>query len=437
MISFPYRKSGLLRPLMLSGFLAVGLGSMPWPVHADVMAFWRAVDTAQARNPQIHRSEALLRAAREENPKAFAKLLPQVNLRAQKVIDSGTHYKTLGTQEHGKPETVTLSFDQVLFNAPAWLNHDEKSDVHVEAAFADALAMRQDITLRVATVASNWLQAKEVLDLAVQYQKVTKHHLEENRLRLEAGESTQTDLEQAASRAHQADASYHDALLTLEKEAAFFREVVGEFPDANLTLPDYAWQAPSDLDAHIWQWIEDRPEIWAARARLKETTVSESMERSGHLPAVNLNYTLSRTWDAELGSTSGRSIKEDEFAHSLSVIMTLPVFNGLETVSKTREAKAMKEASNAELDRLRSLGRREVEEALFDLKDNKRAIASLEKALGFSERASAGLEESFLAGTRTLMDLLDSQFEVFTLRTNLVRHRYQAQLALLRVWKGL
>ncbi|MBF0628540.1 MAG: TolC family outer membrane protein [Magnetococcales bacterium] len=426
------------RTLLSGSILALAIGLLPAQGRTDVMAFWQAVDTAQARNPQIHRAEAVLRAAREDSPKTLAKLLPNVNLRAVDVLREGTHYDRTGnrTSQHSDPRTVALSVDQRLFNAPFWIDHSQ-SDLHVEGAYADVMAIRQEIALRVATISSNWLEAKEVYDLATKYIKVTQHHLDENTLRLNAGESTETDVQQAASRANQAQASLQDALNTLEKETSFFREVVGSNPDPGLALPEYTWEEPKDLENLIWKWIEDRPEIWAARARLGESAMGEEMERAAHLPTLDLNYTTSRTWDAELGGSGGRSDKADENAHSVSLIFNLPIFNGMETVSKTREAKAMKEAAMTELDRLRTLARREVEEARFDLKNNKAAIVALEKALTFSEKASAGLQESFHAGTRTLMDVLDAQFEVYTLRTNLVRHRYQAQLAVVRLWKAL
>ncbi|MBF0270713.1 MAG: TolC family protein [Magnetococcales bacterium] len=400
------------------------------------MSFWQAIDTAQARNPQIHRAEAVLRAAREDNPKTFAKLLPQVNVRGVDVLRQGTHYTNLRTAQHADPKTVAFTVDQRLFNVPSWIDYSQ-SDLHVEGAYADLMSMRQEIALRVATITANWLTAKEVYDLALKYIKVTQHHLEENTLRLNAGESTETDVQQAASRASQAQASLQDAINTLEKETAFFREVVGANPEPGLALPEYTWEEPADLDAHIWKWIEDRPEIWAARARLSESAMTEQMERSAHLPTLDFNYTASHTWDSELGGSSGVSLKDDENAHSVSLVLNVPLFHGLETVSRTREAKAMKEASMTELDRLRTLARREVEEARFDLKNNKSAIIALEKALSFSEKAAAGLLESFHAGTRTLLDVLDSQFEVHSLRTNLVRHRYQAQLAVVRLWKSL
>ncbi|MBF0429531.1 MAG: TolC family protein [Magnetococcales bacterium] len=192
----------------------------------------------------------------------------------------------------------------------------------------------------------------------------------------------------------------------------------------------------SDLKENIWRWIEDRPEIWAARARMKESLMSEDMERAAHLPTVDFNYTASHSWDKEFGSiASPYSGKEN--SHTVQLVLNVPIFKGMETVSRTREAVAMKEASMTDLDRLRNLAKREVEEARYDLKNHKNAIADLEQALSFSEKATAGMEESFRAKIRTLTDVLNAQYEVHTLRTNLVRHRYQAQLALIRLWKAL
>ncbi|MBF0263241.1 MAG: hypothetical protein HQL97_15535, partial [Magnetococcales bacterium] len=103
--------------------------------RADVAAFWRAVDTAQARNPQIQRSEAMLRAARESNPKSLARLLPQVNVRAVDVLREGTHYMNRGTAQHADPRTVALTVDQRIVNAPSWLGYSQ-SDHRIEGAYA-------------------------------------------------------------------------------------------------------------------------------------------------------------------------------------------------------------------------------------------------------------------------------------------------------------
>lgn len=403
--------------------------------YADVQEFWRAVDIAQSQNPQIHKAEAALRISREDDAQALAKLLPTADLTASYAI-TGTHYKRLGTKQHSEPRKIELTIEQTLFNMTEFLDYSQ-SDLVREAAYAALMASRQDVVLQVSTVAANWLEAKQVLALADEYRKVTKRHVKVVKLRLDAGESTETEYNESSSRAAQAEASYEDALNTMNKEAAFFNEIVGRYPDKNLSLPDLTWSEPGNLDEQIWRWIEDRPDVWAARAKLQEREYDVKIERSKHLPYADLEYTASRTWGSELGGSSGISSRDREDAHQLLFTVTLPLVQGGEVLSKTRAAKANKESALAELDRVKNLAHRQVEEARHDLKNNQIAIVALEKALAFSNKALAGLEEEYLAGTRILTDLLDSRYEVFTLNSTLVRHKYQAQLALVRLWHSL
>ncbi|MBF0369088.1 MAG: TolC family outer membrane protein [Magnetococcales bacterium] len=424
------------KPAIVGSCLSLSILFCAQGSQADIREFWVAVDIAQARNPIIHRAEAEYRAAREDSPKALAKLLPDIDFRASHTFDSGTHYRKLGTATHERASKIELLVNQPLYNRQDALDY-EQSEPLLRAVIADVVTARQDVSLQVATVASNWLESKEVLELADRYRKVTLRHREVNRLRQEAGESTQTDVEEASSRAAQAEASYADALNTLEQEAAFFREIVGEYPKNNMTLPDLYWEDPPNVDQQFARWVEDRPDIRAGRSRYEQADYEVKIERAEHYPTIDLTFNASRTWNAELGGSAGISLKEDQDEHSLAVILNLPLFSGGETNARTREAKANREWAMAELERLRKLAIRKASEARYDWKNSEAAIVSLEKALFHSEKALSGMEEEFLVGTRTLLDLLDFQYEVYTLNTSLVRQRYQAQLARIRLWKEL
>ncbi|MBF0426421.1 MAG: TolC family protein [Magnetococcales bacterium] len=409
---------------------------------ADVRSFWTAVDNAQASNPQIHKAEALLRATLEENPKTLAKLLPLVNLRAGKNVYDDTHYVNLGVNSHNLSSVVELSLRQPLYNRHDALGHNQ-SDAVVRAALADMEDARQQVAMSVATVAANWLEAKEVLDLGEKYRKVTKRHRDVNRTRQKAGESTATDVQTSASRAEQAEAAYVQSLNTLEKAAIAFREVVGANPSPDMTLPELSWretvdwEEPEKMQEQLQKWIENRPDLQAAMARLEAAQTAVKIERASHYPTVDLDYRASRTWDSELGGSSGVSIKDTVDAQTLLVSLNVPLFSGGETSARVREARSRKENTLANLQALRNQAMRDVNQARMDIKNQQVAIIWLTKALQSSERALAGMEEEFQAGTRTLLELLDVQYEVLTLNTNLVRNRFQEQLARVRLWQAL
>ncbi|MBF0153082.1 MAG: TolC family protein [Magnetococcales bacterium] len=430
------------RSTVIGGCVSLIILLVHQPGGADIRSFWTAVDNAQASNPQIHKAEALLRATLEENPKTLAKLLPLANLRAGKNVYDETHYVNRNVTSKNLSSVVALSLRQPLYNRHDALGHDQ-SDAVVRAALADMEDARQQVAMSVATVSANWLEAKEVLDLGEKYRKVTKRHRDVNRVRQKAGESTATDVETSSSRAEQAEATYVQSLNTLEKAAIAFREVVGANPSPDMTLPELSWREPVDweepekMQEQLQKWIENRPDIQAAEARLEAAQVAVKIERSSHYPTVDLSYQASRTWDSELGGSSGTSVKDTVDAQTLLVSLNVPLFSGGETNARIREAKGRKENSMAQLQALRNQAMRDVNQARMDIKNQQVSIIWLTKALQSSERALAGMEEEFQAGTRTLLELLDVQYEVLTLNTNLIRNRYQEQLARVRLWQAL
>ncbi|MBF0436852.1 MAG: TolC family protein [Magnetococcales bacterium] len=412
------------------------------PGGTDIRTFWTAMDTAQAVNPQIHKAEALLRATLEENPKTLAKLLPLANLRASSNLYDDTHYVNLGVDSKNYSSVIEFSLRQTLYNRHDALGHDQ-SDSLVRAALAEMEDARQQVALSVATSAANWLEAKEVLDLGETYIKVTKRHREVNRMRQKAGEITATDVETSASRFAQANSTYVQSLNTLEKAAIAFREVVGNDPAPDMQLPDLSWresndwEEPGKLQEQLQHWIENRADVQAAQARLEAAQLGVKIEHASHYPTVDLDYRTSRTWDSELGGSSGISLKDTIDSRSLVVSLNVPLFRGGETSARVREAKGREENLQSTLQGLRNQALREVNQARMDIKNQQASLIWLSKALQSSQKALSGMEEEFQAGTRTLLELLDAQYDVLTLNTTLVRNRFQEQLARIRLWHAL
>ncbi|MBF0415222.1 MAG: TolC family protein [Magnetococcales bacterium] len=412
------------------------------PGGTDIRTFWTAMDNAQAVNPQIHKAEALLRATLEENPKTLAKLLPLANLRAASNLYDDTHYVNLGVDSRNLSSVIELSLRQTLYNRHDALGHDQ-SDSLVRAALAEMEDARQQVAMSVATSAANWLEAKEVLDLGETYIKVTKRHREVNRMRQKAGEITATDVETSSSRFAQANSTYVQSLNTLEKAAIAFREVAGSDPAPDMQLPDLSWRESSDweepgkMQEQLQHWIENRPDVQAAQARLEAAQLGVRMEHASHYPTVDLDYRTSRTWDSELGGSSGISLKDTIDSRSLVVSLNVPLFRGGETSARVREAKGREENLQSNLQGLRNQALRDVNQARMDIKNQQASLVWLSKALQSSQKALSGMEEEFQAGTRTLLELLDAQYDVLTLNTTLVRNRFQEQLARIRLWHAL
>lgn len=398
--------------------------------------FWHAVDSALAHNPTLQRRAAALRVARENDTQNLSKLLPTVNIQASKTLDDRTRYHTTRTTTSNEPTQIGVLVTQPIFNYVNFLSRGQTIP-HIDAAVADLDFARQELVVRTATLTANWLEAKEVYELSDRYTQVTTHHARIVALRFRAGESTETELHEAESRSAQAEASRANARNVMDKAAASFVEVVGKPPSLDLLLPEFAWQEPPQFETRLSEFVEERADIRAARARMEESQITTKMRRAEHAPSLRFTYSASHTWDTEMGGSSGPSKKEDMDSQTSMLLLDIPVFNGGSVVSRTREAQAEWEGRVSDVDRLRALAVREAQEARLDMANLQRSIQAQTKALQYSQKALDGLQEAFLAGTRTILDLLDAQYEVLTVQTNLVRSRYQHRLARLRLWAAV
>ncbi|MBF0098549.1 MAG: TolC family protein [Magnetococcales bacterium] len=402
----------------------------------EIQTFWTAVDNGLARSPIIQRQEAVLRASREVDPQSRSRMLPTVDVTASTVLDESTYYHRLRTLSHNEPSQVGVRINQPLFNFVNLLGR-EQSQPHIDAAVADLEYARQDMVVRISTLISNWLEAREVYELSDTYTHVTARHARIVALRFKAGESTETEVHEADSRALQAEAARTNARNVLDKAAASYAEVTGELPPTQIALPEFKWQEPPQFEERLAEMIESRADIRAARAKMEEAAITTRMRRAEHAPTLRFTYTATRAWNTEMGGSSGISSKEDTDNQSSMLTLDVPIYSGGMVTSRTRQAQAEWESLVADVDRLRHLALREAQEARMDVANLKLAIGFQEKALRSNQKALAGLQDAFLAGTRTILELLDTQYETLTLQTTLVRSRFQHRLARIRLWAAM
>ncbi|WP_193771183.1 TolC family protein [Candidatus Magnetaquicoccus inordinatus] len=429
------RKISCVWPALLA--IAVGFSSSPLlgAANPDVQTFWIAVDNGLARSPMIQRQEAVLRATREVDPQSRARLLPTVDVTASSVLDETTYYRRINKYAHNEPNQVGVRVNQPIFNFVNLLGR-EQSLPQIDGAVADLEYTRQDMVVRIATLISNWLEAREVYELSDSYTHVTARHARIVALRFKAGESTETEVHEADSRALQAEAARTNARNVMDKAAASFAEVTGELPPKQIVLPEFKWQEPAQFEERLAEMVESRADIRAARAKMESAAIATKMRRAEHAPTLRFTYTATRTWNTEMSGT-GSSFKEDTDNQSSMLTLDVPIYSGGMITSRTRQAQAEWESLVADVDRLRHIALREAQEARMDVANLKLAIDFQERALRSNQKALAGLQDAFLAGTRTILELLDTQYETLTIQTNLVRSRYQHRLARIRLWAAM
>lgn len=405
-------------PTLLSAALVCGLAP---PVQAEDLL--QIYDLAVRSDPRLREVEQTLLATREVKPQARALLLPTLGVTGDANYQDVDSRGPSGFEREETYDTRGLraTLNQSVFNWASWMRLKQSDNV---IAQAEAQYRNAQIELMVqATVAYfNVLRAADGVRVSEALLRANERQLEQSRQRFEVGLVAITDVNESQSAYDRSRADLIGASNQLGNAWEALRTIVGpiEVPLVRLgdTLP-LAPPEPNDIKAWAQSALAGNFGIIAATEEVAVAKRTIDIERAGHLPTLSLQagYDLSRS-----GSELAAVTDTDTGFVGLSV--NVPLYQGGAVASRTREAGYSFQAAQERLDRTRRLVDQQVKDAfrgilssIEDVKARQAAIVSARSAL---ESTQAGLE----VGTRTQVDVLDAQRNLFQAEFEYLSARY-------------
>jgi outer membrane protein len=308
---------------------------------------------------------------------------------------------------------------QSIYNRGDWIRLDQTEDT---IAAAEALYRDAQIDLMVRTTDAYFavLRAADLVRVAEALQLANERQLEQSRQRFEVGLVAITDVNESQAAYDRSRADVISAKNALNNAWEALRRIVGPIsvPLARLgeKLP-LSTPEPNDIDQWAQTALENNYGIVAAREQAESAEKSIDIERSGHLPTLDLQagYDLART-DAEFGA--------DRDTGFVSLNINVPLYQGGLVTSRTRQAGYDFRAAQDRLDQVRREVVNNVKDAfrgiissISDVQARQAAIVSARSAL---ESTQAGLD----VGTRTQVDVLNAQRNLFQAEFDYLDARY-------------
>ena len=156
--------------------------------------------------------------------------------------------------------------------------------------------------------------------------------------------------------------------------------------------------------------------------------------QAGHYPTVDLNatYNYNRNPASSLGElVTGASITSKNA--QVGVVLSVPIFAGGGTQSRVREALALRDRSQQDLENTQRTVAQSVRQNFLAVTNGIALVRALEQALASTQ---SQLDSSILGrdvGVRTSVDVLNAQQQVFQTRRDLQQARYAYILNSLRL----
>ena len=409
----------------LQGIFLLALTALLWSQMTWAAGLMEAYAQAAAGDPTLRQAEANRQASQEAKPQARALSLPTISASAEDDYNFGVGGP--GTSEssfNGYNVSVTLT--QPVYNRGNKVQQRQADSV-VNQADADYLSAQQDLMIRVSERYFDVLARQDDLTFTIADKDAIARQLEQAKRRFEVGLITITDVHEAQARFDLAAANEIVVRNNLSDSQEALREITGQFYDELNGLSDrMPLRPPEPTDPKIWetQAMEFNPQLRSATFAVETAREAVNLAQSDHYPTLDLIANRTHSDLSHTGSSRNNSI---------GLQLNIPIYQGGAVLSRTREASFQYEAAKEFLEGQQRSIIRQVRDAYRGLKAAISSVKALNQAQISNQSALEATEAGFEVGTRTIVDVLNAQRELFRAQRDYAQSRYSYILNGLRL----
>lgn len=402
--------------------LAVGGISLAAIASAGADTLDEALAHAYAYNTDLASARAHLRSVDEQVPQALAGWRPTVTLNPSagpQIYNYGTGplLPTAGIHYQQWNYGANLQAKQPLYTSGRTDADIARAEAAVRASRADLLGTEQTVLLQAATAYDDVQRARALAALDRDIEALLRRKLHEITIRMQAGQLTQTDIDQTASRVAAATASRIGADGDLAAANARFIAAVGRPPDATMAAHGLPPGLPKDSAEAIRLAEANSPTVIASLFRLDAAQHAIEVEHAALLPSVSLT--------AQAGADQGQSFPTVPTKYvSATINVTVPLYQGGAASSRLRQAKESASESRIETQTSRRDARKNADSAYAMWQASTDRLTQQTLQVRLAEAAYDGVRRKEEVGAASTFELLGQLQELFTARSNEVQARY-------------
>ncbi|MBK8510576.1 MAG: TolC family outer membrane protein [Candidatus Competibacteraceae bacterium] len=400
-----------LRCLVLAGFIAACCGRPAWA--EDLL---RVYQQAQDSDPVLKAATASRDATREAKPQARALLLPNVGVTA----DQGYRFGTEGVApapSTANSHTYALSLVQPLYNRGHHVRQ-RLAEATVDRSEVDLGNVRNELVLRVSQVYFGVLAALDNLSYATAEKNAFARQLEQGNRRFEVGLATITDVYDAQARFDAAVSQEIEAINQLADAREALRQLTGQDYAQLHSLSErmpLVLPVPKDPEEWVRMALENNLSLRSAAFGVDLARENVRLQKAGHYPILDLQ--ASRV-DNDNGANN------DVASSQLNLQLTVPLYSGGAVSSRSREAAYNYEASRQSLENQQRNTIRIVRNAYRGQETAISQIRALDQTRVSTRSALEANRAGYEVGTRTIVDVLDAERNVYLAERNYAAARY-------------
>ena len=375
--------------------------------NANAETFSAALKKAYNDNNELNAERESLNISEQELKISMSSYLPSVTLSGSKSSEDTNKLTnqngTDATISDVAPTVQSLTITQTLvdFGRGAELS---KSKIGIELAKAKLLKKEQEILYKSIEAYTGLISANEKLKINKSNVNLLDRQVETDRIRLERGNISLSDVAQSESSLAGAQAKLIQAENDFLTSKLNYENVIGTINDAEALDKSsiVIVNLPNELNSAIEISKKRNPDLIIAQLEYEQSKKDTTSARSDLAPTATLSFDRSKTDD--LSSTYDE--KEQD---TLKATVTWPFFSGGKNYANLNKNKSLETQKNLLLNNMIKKNQTDVASAWSNYQSNKSLLNSVRAQVNAAEIANEGIVAEYNSGSdRTTLEVIQS-----------------------------
>ena len=370
------------------------------------VTLYDALNQTYQNNIQLNAERENIKASEEDINISKANYKPSLTLSGSKSIEDTNKL----TNQNGSdaaisnvdPFTTSIKLEQTILDYGRDLTL-QKSITGLDLAKAKLLKKEQDILHSAIEAYSNLILAREKLIINRKNLKLLNRQVENDKIRLDRGQITITDLSQSESSLAGAQAQFTQAKSDLLISKLNYENIIGKITDSNQLKKNSnaIVSIPKTLNEAISLSKKNNPDIKIAKFDLEKSEKDLAIAESDLKPTASLS--LERSYTDDISSTIGEREKD-----ILKATVSWPFYSGGKKRSTINKNSNLSTRKRLLLDDVVKTNETNVASAWSRLESSKGFLNSVKAQVRASKIANEGIAAEYERGSRTTLDVIQS-----------------------------
>ena len=391
---------------MIKKFLLITL-FISFSLNAYAFSLKEALSTAYKNNPEINAERENLKISEEELKISKSGYKPTLTISGSK---SKENTKELTNQSGGDasitdvdPLTTSITIEQKIIDFGRDADY-QKNIIGIDLAKAKFKKKEQDIFFKAVEAYTGLVLANEKYKINLENVNLLERQVETDRIRLDRGEITVSDVAQSESSLAGAKANLIIAESEVVTNKLNFENVIGPLTDLNSLSSDLAISInlPNSLNNALEVSRKNNPDLIISKLEYEQSEKDIQIAKSDLSPSASISF--EKSYSEDLSTTYDEREKD-----ILKATVTWPFYSGGKNRAKLNKNKNLKTQKRLLLDSALKTNEAVVASAWSNFLSNQSLLESVNAQVKAAEIANEGITAEYESGIgRTTLDVIQS-----------------------------